>query len=688
MAGARVRNLGLRRTAAVVSVVMTASALVAQTPAFAAAKATSHVKATAVPGTVRVGGTVEVTGAVSPKVATSVVLERFVGKTWTTVGHGKTSKTGVYVLSLHAPKTAASVIVRVTEAATTTTKAATSGTLHLHVVKTGFTVTATHAATGQTLAVTGKVSPKGKGSVSLDRDVKGIWLSLGKAALTPSSTYSFSKTLAAGSYKLRVSKPFSTTVAGGVSPAFTDVVTVAAPTPTPTTPAVVLPVVTATSLTSVVGIAFRQVLTATSGTAPYTWSVVSGSLPTGLVLSTAGVVSGTPLTPQSFSLTVSATDALGHAGTAVVSAAVRPVTLRAWGDNDDDTFGDGSGVSGTYAITTATGLATARTVVGGNGYTLALQTDGTVWAWGDTVYGQLGLGSQTSAIVPVQVPGLSSVVSIAAGTKASYAVTSTGQVYAWGDNAVGELGQHVTSTTPTMSPTLVSGVPAMASIAAGDGFVLALTTDGRVFAWGNGTDGTLGDNTNTGAQPTPAAIAGITTAVQVSATTTAGYALLADGTARSWGLADHGQLGHNDAGAPPTYHLTPVTVDGLTNATSIACTGVKFCLARLSDGTVDAWGDNSTGQMGLGYLSVPNDNLVPEPILGLTNVASVATAAQTGFALHTDGTVSAWGGNLHGVLGNGDMTDASQFSPVPLTGLTGIVAIAAGQANGYATQAS
>ena len=442
-----------------------------------------------------------VSGSLTPAGVASVTLQRLVGTTWATVAHGKTTKTGSYVLSVHAPRAAGLLWLRVSRAATSGAKAAVSSTLHVRVVKTSFVVTAGHSATPLTTAhpllVSGKVSPKGKGGVSLDRLVGKRWVSIGKTALTASSTYSFSRTLAAGSYKLRVSKPFSRTVAAGVSKAFTQLVTaVVTPPPAgPTLPPVVLPVITTTSLSGlVVGVPYTSTLQATSGTAPYTWSVASGALPAGLSLLPTGVVFGTPTTTATFSFTVRATDALGHSGTGSVTAIVHSVAVRSWGYNLEGAYGDGTTTS-TLAIATALLPGTTKTIAGSDNFALALQTDGTVYAWGVNTDGQLGFGDTTNRPTPAQIPGLSNVTAIAAGEDASYAVTSTGVLYSWGNNVAGQLGNGTANATLVMTPT-ATALTNVVSVAAGHQFALALTGNGAVFGFGDGTFGEIGDGGN------------------------------------------------------------------------------------------------------------------------------------------------------------------------------------------------
>ena len=121
-------------------------------------------------------------------------------------------------------------------------------------------------------------------------------------------------------------------------------------------------------------------------------------------------------------------------------------------------------------------------IAGGDSHSLALKSDGTVWAWGYNGCGQLGDGSTTNRLTPVQVSGLTGVVAIAGGGSHSLALKSDGTVWAWGCNDYGQLGDG--TTTNRLTPVQVSGLTGVVAIAGGGAHSLALKSDGTVWAWG------------------------------------------------------------------------------------------------------------------------------------------------------------------------------------------------------------
>ena len=136
----------------------------------------------------------------------------------------------------------------------------------------------------------------------------------------------------------------------------------------------------------------------------------------------------------------------------------------------------------------------------GVSHSLALTSDGRVWAWGDNEYGQI-TGSSERLFVPEPIAGLSDVVAIAAGWYHSLAVTSDGSVWAWGDNSRTELGTPLGLLARV--PIRVVGVSGAVAVTAGWGTSYVLLSDGSVLAWGANGVGEAGDGLPV-ITPTPA----------------------------------------------------------------------------------------------------------------------------------------------------------------------------------------
>jgi uncharacterized repeat protein (TIGR02543 family) len=311
---------------------------------------------------------------------------------------------------------------------------------------------------------------------------------------------------------------------------------------------------------------------------------------------------------------------------------------------------------------------TARTGVqisAGANHSLALLPDGTVWAWGQNEYGQLGNGTRKSSLNLVQVKNLTDVVSVSAGEDFSVALKSDGTVYTWGLNHHNQLGN--VTTIDNVSPKLVPGLTGVVSISAGRFHVLALKSDGTVWAWGQDYFGQLGDGTattTTVGRPNPEQVLNLYNVVAISGGGYFSVALDSNGDVWAWG--DSVTNGMSAVSANPTKIST------LTNVVSISA-GYMHSLAVKSDGTVWAWGSNGMGA--LGDDSTVSRSAEPVQVKDLDNVVAVSTGTHTAYAVKSDGTVWAWGINFYGELGDGTIID--RHTPVQ-TDITDVSSISAG----------
>ncbi len=307
-------------------------------------------------------------------------------------------------------------------------------------------------------------------------------------------------------------------------------------------------------------------------------------------------------------------------------------TVWAWGRNDSGQLGDGTttGEGTPVQVTGLTGVVTQ--VAAGWDHSLALKSDGTVWAWGNNDHGQLGDNTSVGSLVPVQVPRLTGVTKISAGYGFSLALRSDGRVWAWGWNDRAQLGAF--SKSPfSLVPVQVPGLAHATGISAGLEHAVATATNGisaltSVWAWGDNEFGQLGDGTLTshGAKPVtglPVSIAGIAAGGEF--TTVLG----GDGTVWAWGNDTSGQLGNAPGGTPVTR---PVNTIGLGSGIIQLSAGGAHVLALKSNGTVLAWGNNQLSQLGIGSQASVTG---PVQVAGLTSATQVAAGLYVSFAIHT-----------------------------------------------------
>jgi|GEM_PF-641641 len=391
---------------------------------------------------------------------------------------------------------------------------------------------------------------------------------------------------------------------------------------------------------------------------------------------------------------------LGGTGVATVASLSNGRAL-AWGCNLYGELGNNSVVQSSAPVSvTATGVLARKSVValaGGAYHTLALCSDGMLAAWGVNYSGELGTNSTTESNVPMLVDTASkdgsalagkTVVAIAAGSNHSLALCSDGTVAAWGENNFGQLGNNTTIDSRVPSAVSTTGILAgkrVMAISAGGYHNLALCTDGTVVAWGGNPYGQLGNNSITSsAVPVPVATAGTAlagkTVIAVSAGIVHSLALCSDGTVFAWGFNWTGELGVRPESMVSSS--VPVAVDATAGDGSALAgkfvvaiaAGDEFSMALCSDGTVAAWGvDNNLGNDSLGNRSVPVAVMTTGTPLDGKRVSAIAAGYGHSMALCTDGTLVAWGVNGFGELGSN--TAIVSYLPTAV----GLGALAAGE---------
>ncbi|MES2922712.1 MAG: HYR domain-containing protein [Verrucomicrobiota bacterium] len=394
----------------------------------------------------------------------------------------------------------------------------------------------------------------------------------------------------------------------------------------------------------------------------------------------------------------------GNGRSLVLQWALTRVT--AWGDAATGQLGNNSTTISRLPVAVNTsGVLTGKTVVkiaAGSSHGLALTSAGQVVAWGGNTAGQLGNNGTTSSAVPVAVDSTGeltgkTVVTVAAGDLHSMALTADGKVFAWGANGSGRLGNGTITNSPIPVAVSTSGVladKAVVAIAAGPSHSLALTSDGKVVAWGSNASGQLGNQSTTGSTTTPVAVQseGVLagkTVVAIAAGGSFSLALTSDGRVFSWGSNQSGQLGVSG----PSISAVPVAAggnNGLINGKTVLAiaAGSAHCLALASDGRVYAWGLGASGQLGNG-----NSSSTPFPqavansgVLAGKTVVNIAAGMNHSLAVTSEGKACAWGSNSSGQMGDNSFNSTAP-APVAVTTASGavggrsVVAIAGGGAH-------
>ena len=418
------------------------------------------------------------------------------------------------------------------------------------------------------------------------------------------------------------------------------------------------------------------------------------------------IVDGTLSSPLQRVLADSA-DTTGSAGSGTVPVAPRRVlrgaVVYAWGRGIAATRGERGDAAddGEQAVETerhqhafvpapVRGLNRVVAVAAGYDHALALQADGSVWAWGQNDCGQLGIGNTVRQREPVRIPDLSGVAIAASLGRFSLALSADGSVWGWGVNTSENLGAESTDVCVSqevphsgvfhscLRPTRVRTPTGVTGIAAGTSHCLAVLVDGMVWGWGANLYGQVieGPDNPRGVPVQIHALRGVRT---VAAGSMHSLALLADGTVLAWGGNVTWQLGDGTTASNPK----PRPVAGLDRVVMIAC-GEVHNLAVRDDGTLWSWGQNGFGQLGDGTRVSKGRPIRIGVREGIVNVVAISASGYHSVAVTGDGAVWAWGGNTYGQLGDG--TNLFRSTPVRVAELSGATAVAAGAFHSVAAQ--
>jgi alpha-tubulin suppressor-like RCC1 family protein len=332
-----------------------------------------------------------------------------------------------------------------------------------------------------------------------------------------------------------------------------------------------------------------------------------------------------------------------------------------WGDNSIGQLGDNSLVTKTTPVSLLGAVKTFCAISAGEAHTLAIDKNGRAWGWGSGANGRIGDNSFTSRLTPVSVLGsVKTFCAIDAGAGFSVAIDKNGRVWAWGDNSNGQLGNNSRAICKITPVSIAGVVKTFCEISGGVTHTIAIDKNGRAWGWGQGASGQLGNNGGS-QQNTPISVLGaVKTFCRISAGNSYSVAINKNGRAWAWGVNGFGQLGDNSS----TGKFTPVSVLGAVKTFCAISAGDAHTLAIDKNGRAWGWGRNTAGR--IGDNSIVN-RLTPVSVQGnVKTFCKISAGGSFSFAIDKNGRAWAWAINNQGQLGDGTLI--SRLTPVSIAG--------------------
>lgn len=309
-----------------------------------------------------------------------------------------------------------------------------------------------------------------------------------------------------------------------------------------------------------------------------------------------------------------------------------------------------------------------------------LDDSGHIWRWDGVVVGTDGTVSITK---PYLIDNLSDVKQTASCDIIYYALKKDGTVWAldsyfYMENGTYKDGYMRLADMGLADPLQVPGFENITAISGKSSSLIAVTDDHRVLGLGGNNYGQLGSAKNSGTDSMvtyPVQVSGLDNVRMASMGDLHATAVTTDGTVWTWGSNHLCQLGRPIlSNESYDYQFEPFHVQGLNDVMTVSA-GRDFTIALGNDGTVSAWGRNDEGQVGNGLFDTKRSYSTPQRVKDLDHVTAVSAGAWYTLALRDDGTVWAWGKNNRAMLGDG--TTKSKNIPVQVQGLKNIVNISA-----------
>lgn len=297
-----------------------------------------------------------------------------------------------------------------------------------------------------------------------------------------------------------------------------------------------------------------------------------------------------------------------------------------------------------------------KTVSPGYGFTTAIRSDGTLWAWGYNELGNLGNGTTVDSNIPIQIGTDSDWESIASGGGYSCGIKSNGTLWAWGRPILG-LATYTGSIGPIRQPFQVGTANNWKFISAGDASGLGIKDDGTLWVWGT-SNGFINEIDG---QTQPTRLGTDTNWKSASIDTDHIVGIKTNSTLWSWGYNYYGAVGNNVFG-DGSATIVSYKAQEYTQATNwTKAFAGKHTVSLKNDGTLWAWGNNAFGELGIGNLT---DKNIPTQVGTESNWKTFYASYILTLAIKNDGTLWGWGENAIGQIGDG--TNTNKSSPVKI----------------------
>lgn len=297
----------------------------------------------------------------------------------------------------------------------------------------------------------------------------------------------------------------------------------------------------------------------------------------------------------------------------------------------------------------------------GSSFALALKADGTLWSWGYNYNGQLGHGDNARQYKPKQIGTATDWHFITANQEQSLAIKQDGTLWGWGDNLFSQLGDG--TLNDHASPVQI-GQQKWAKIASGSKHILGIQQDGSLWAWGSNANGQVGKGgSDRSVQSEPIKISDDNWK-DISAGEQHSLAIKSDGSLWSWGANSQFELGLNEN---QNIRFSPVQVVTKSDWQSVKAGSINS-FAIDENGVLYSWGNSSNGLLGLGEDGIAH---VPTPLESDLSWNTISTSSAPSSWTHhaagikSDNSIWLWGRNLKGELGF-DESENNQFTPKKL----------------------